>query len=368
MDKKFAKAWIMLGHVLAAQEESEQAISSYRTAIRLLPGDHRPMVFMAKELVRTNFLSLALHILLGALELSPLDPSVLNELGVVYMKMDKLPLALVQFEQAVAALEPHTHAEGPSAAAVPPEAPAGLRSMRARNSFSFRKSCGIEIYSNYATALRKMERFEEALRWYDKCLSANPRDAATYASKGKATPVSGLLLLLTLCMYVRAGFTLHLMRRLDAAINCYHQALALQPKLVFCAEMVNRAMEDMMLFDWSSSEGSSFLTPPEGEAVLMPFSAAISAAISSEPAEANRFHNSMSIISGVKDAFSPASMARGRGGQDSSTGGLYRSSGDELYAVEVPMGIFSPSNDGSVSLSDSRLVGRLSEGSLDSDS
>lgn len=44
------------------------------------------------------------------------------------------------------------------------------------------------------------------------------------------------------------GFTLHLMGRLDSAIYCYHQALALQPKLAFCAEMVNRAMEDSVVF------------------------------------------------------------------------------------------------------------------------
>lgn len=58
LDKRFALAWVVLGHVLAAQEESEHAISAFRSASRLLPGNHFPLVHMAKELVRTNYLSL----------------------------------------------------------------------------------------------------------------------------------------------------------------------------------------------------------------------------------------------------------------------------------------------------------------------
>ena len=54
IDKRFAKAWVALGQSLSAQEESEHAIAAYRAACRLLPGDHRPMVLMAKELVRIN--------------------------------------------------------------------------------------------------------------------------------------------------------------------------------------------------------------------------------------------------------------------------------------------------------------------------
>lgn len=51
IDKRFAKAWVALGQSLSAQEESEHAIAAYRAACRLIPGDHRPMVLMAKELV-----------------------------------------------------------------------------------------------------------------------------------------------------------------------------------------------------------------------------------------------------------------------------------------------------------------------------
>jgi tetratricopeptide (TPR) repeat protein len=101
IDKKFAKAWVMLGHVLCALEESEQAISVYRTASRLLPGDHKPLVYMAKELVRTNYLSLALHLLISAMDICATDAFLMNELGVVYQKLGKLDYAKQYFENGV---------------------------------------------------------------------------------------------------------------------------------------------------------------------------------------------------------------------------------------------------------------------------
>ena len=61
IDKRFAKAWVALGQSLSAQEESEHAIAAYRAACRLLPGDHRPMVLMAKELVSGSIFYIELH-------------------------------------------------------------------------------------------------------------------------------------------------------------------------------------------------------------------------------------------------------------------------------------------------------------------
>ncbi len=201
IDKRFARAWVALGHVLAAQEESEHAISAYRSASRLLPGDHRPLVYMAKELLRTNYLSLALHLLFTALRLRPNDPLVLNELGVVYLKQDRPDEAIEHLARAATLL----HAEQE-------EATGG-------------KSCGDEIFANYATALRRVKRFDEAVEWYQLCLAVNPTDAGTHAN---------------------LGFTLHLMERYDEAISAYHKALSLQPTFSFCAEMLTRALQDSL--------------------------------------------------------------------------------------------------------------------------
>lgn len=48
---RFVKAWIALGFVLSAQQENDHASTVFRTASRLLPCDHRPKVFMAREMV-----------------------------------------------------------------------------------------------------------------------------------------------------------------------------------------------------------------------------------------------------------------------------------------------------------------------------
>ena len=105
LDKRCSKAWILLGHVMSNLEESEQAMAAFRTASRLLQGDHLPLVCMAKELVRANHLAPALHTLSSALDMCPDDPGLLNELGVTYLKQGSMDLALQFFGQAVQAVD-----------------------------------------------------------------------------------------------------------------------------------------------------------------------------------------------------------------------------------------------------------------------
>lgn len=101
VDKRFVQSWIMLGHTLSAQEESEHAISAYRTAVRLLPNDHKPAVCMAKELLKANYTTLALQVLLGCYESQPSDQLLLNEIGVAYMKVDQPLVAIDYFEKSI---------------------------------------------------------------------------------------------------------------------------------------------------------------------------------------------------------------------------------------------------------------------------
>ncbi|CAI7860162.1 unnamed protein product, partial [Closterium sp. NIES-54] len=79
----FAPAWMGFGHTYAAQEETDQAMVAYRTAVRLFTGFHVPLVCIGMEYARSNNLSLSLHFLDEARRLCPSDPLVHNELGVI---------------------------------------------------------------------------------------------------------------------------------------------------------------------------------------------------------------------------------------------------------------------------------------------
>lgn len=59
-DKHFAASWIAYGHSFAALDESEQAMSAYRTAVRLFPGCHVANLCIGMEYLRMNQLKTAL--------------------------------------------------------------------------------------------------------------------------------------------------------------------------------------------------------------------------------------------------------------------------------------------------------------------
>ena len=64
-----------------------QAMAVYRTACRLFPGLHLPLLGLGMEYCAVNNLPLALRCLLGAHTLCPKDPLVCHELGVLNYKV-----------------------------------------------------------------------------------------------------------------------------------------------------------------------------------------------------------------------------------------------------------------------------------------
>ena len=48
LDGKFAPAWIGFGNAFAAQEETDQAVSAYRTAARLFQGSHLALLYIGE--------------------------------------------------------------------------------------------------------------------------------------------------------------------------------------------------------------------------------------------------------------------------------------------------------------------------------
>jgi anaphase-promoting complex subunit 6 len=75
-----------LGNSYAAQDESDQALSAYRTCIRLFPGCHNANLYLGMEYIRINNIKTAFVAFQEAISLCNKDPLVFNEIGVVFFK------------------------------------------------------------------------------------------------------------------------------------------------------------------------------------------------------------------------------------------------------------------------------------------
>jgi anaphase-promoting complex subunit 6 len=194
MDPSLAVAWLGFGHSFAAQDESDQAMAAYRTASRLFIGSHLPVLCTAIEYLRTNNVTLAEQFCRQAKAICATDPLVLNELGVVHFRQHRLDLAVDCFKDALRL----------------------CRNQPERLRYAWEPAM-----FNLAHAFRKLQRYDEAIQYYEAALSYSPKEASTYAA---------------------LGLTYHLMGRLEEAIQNYHNALGLKPEDTFAAEMLDKAL------------------------------------------------------------------------------------------------------------------------------
>ncbi|KAJ3674101.1 hypothetical protein LUZ60_006093 [Juncus effusus] len=195
----YAPAWIALGNSYAVQQETDHALTAYRTASRLFPGCQLPMLYIGMECMRTHNFKLAEQYILEAKIKCPSDPLVYNELGVVAYYMKEYEKALQCFELTLELVTfPLSELWEPTLV-------------------------------NLAHCLRKIKRYQKAITYYEKALALSTRSFSAFA---------GL------------AYTYHLMDKYDEAIGYYHQALWLkqdeQTKTddQFCTEMLTLAMED----------------------------------------------------------------------------------------------------------------------------
>jgi anaphase-promoting complex subunit 6 len=183
-NKSFAMAWILLGHIYSANEETEQALSSYRTAIRLLPNHKLPLLCLSKELIHSGNYWLAAHMLQSARLIDPQDILILNEMALIAVKLGNLGQAENILRKAIGSIDMH---QMNSIAFC--EVSCSLLSFLSHSPSDF---LSIQIIYNYATVLRKLGHLEQALLWFERCLRLNRHKVWSL---------------------VAMGFTLHLMRR-----------------------------------------------------------------------------------------------------------------------------------------------------------
>jgi tetratricopeptide (TPR) repeat protein len=301
LDARCAAAWIGNGHAYAAQEESEQALQMYRTAARLFQGSHLPLLFMGMEYLKTNNRILSANFLAAARKLCAHDPLVHNELGVMAYREGLYDDAVDHFlrvlslyrlarrrksrkQAALAGAKAARAAAGGGASA---SAGAGDAMDEAGDddevyeddyddddddddddedegfddpgtylsdgkqraggkpqpNFSGR-NLGVMLHAACATTVfnlgqchRKLRRWGLAVRCFEAALTLEPKSASTHGA---------------------LAFTHHLSGDLDAAIECYHKALALKPDDTFCDEMLKKALTEVFqiggAFDLSALE------------------------------------------------------------------------------------------------------------------
>ncbi|EIE23608.1 TPR-like protein [Coccomyxa subellipsoidea C-169] len=193
VDASFAPAWLGFGHAFAAQDESDQAMAAYRTAARLFPGLHLPLLGMGCEYARMNNTALAEQLLLSAHRMCPQDPLPCNELGCLLFRARSYDAAERWLSRALERVPGRlTEAWEPTVV-------------------------------NLGHTLRKQRRYSEAIQMLERALGLCPGQPGTYSA---------------------LGYTYHLQGRMQEAIDNYHKALSLRPDDTFTAEMLTVAVEE----------------------------------------------------------------------------------------------------------------------------
>lgn len=193
LDRSFAPGWLAFAAAFSAQDETDQALAAYRSAARLFPGLHDPLLGMGLEYARMNNIPLAEQILLSAHKRCPADLSVRHEIGTLAYKSGRYEEA-VQWLSQVAAAAPKTATHLWEPALV-----------------------------NLGHALRKLRRWDEALHVFQQALGVAPFQSGTLAA---------------------IGFTHHMIGNVGVAIEYYHKSLGLRGDDHFVSTMLSIAVAE----------------------------------------------------------------------------------------------------------------------------
>lgn len=204
LESRFLPAWVALGHAFAMQDESDQAMASYRTAARLFPGALQPPLFMGMEYARQGGLAQAEHYLQNAVTACMNDPAPLHELGVVAYRLGDLPRAAQCFRKALMLWN---------------QLDGAVQGRRAEAE----EVCLV----NLGHCCRRMGQYDAAKECYQKALILKPRVHSTCTA---------------------LGITLHACGDFDGAVSMYHRALRDCPGDASANELLERALYDLSTF------------------------------------------------------------------------------------------------------------------------
>ena len=234
-DQAFAPAWIAFGHAFAMQDESDQAVAAYRTASRLFPGMHVPVLCAGMEYSRgSNNASFARSFFEKAAELNPTDALVQNELGVSaykrkeYLEAEQFLRDALWLATGGGSSTSISTSPSPQHATVKSEEHdvVALASRLSSQKLERWEPCVV----NLAHCLRKLKRFEESIACYEQAIALRPNISSTHSALGFAYQMKANFLDVT---------------SLENAVASYHKALGLNPLCEFSQEMLELCLIDI---------------------------------------------------------------------------------------------------------------------------
>ncbi|CAD8096894.1 unnamed protein product [Paramecium sonneborni] len=196
LDQHLIYSWIGLAHSYAIQDESDQAMSIYRSITRQFPGCYQAHVYIGMEYLRTNNLQTAILSLQQAKDINPTDPMIQNELGVIAYKQKKYNEAKDYFLNALVFCQNSNH--------------------------KIRES----TLQNLGHTFRKQKDYKNAIQIFEKCIQIN-----------SVSPQ----------IFFGLAFSYHLSELpncLSKAIHYYHKSLSLKSDQTFVQDMLSRALQE----------------------------------------------------------------------------------------------------------------------------
>jgi anaphase-promoting complex subunit 6 len=199
LDENFGPAHLAFGLSFATEGEHDQAISAFSRAARVMRGSHLPLMELGREYHATGASATAVRFMKSALSISPEDPSLLQEIGVMLTNAGNHEKAAKYFLRALSCLraaDPH---------------------MTVRD--------WEPVYNNLAHVYRKLNRLDQSLQMHHRALTISPKEPTT----------------LTAIAFV------HLLKGdLESAIDYCSRSLLVRREDPFTIEVLKTASEELI--------------------------------------------------------------------------------------------------------------------------
>ncbi|EDO45312.1 predicted protein [Nematostella vectensis] len=198
IERVYGPAWLGFGHSFAVEGEHDQAMAAYFTASKLMPKCHLPLLYIGLEYGKTNNAKLAERFFKEALALSPNDPFVHQELGVIKYQNGDYLQAEKHFKESLQKAQ--------------------------KVSGEVLSQTWESLMTNLGHTFRKQGKYEEALSCYQQALVLIPSKASTYSA---------------------IGFVYSLQGKHLEAVDYFHKALGIQRDDTFSIHMLSTTLEQL---------------------------------------------------------------------------------------------------------------------------